>query len=340
MQYAALNDSGLLTMWTLVEGASSSNTNEFSSPWARVKLLQSASCDLRSYLERRLLKSNTSAYEKTKSLFQGNIYSDDLLRELNETQTLSTALQGQGLQGMRFTSIDAGSDLIYVCTNRNFVLCCTRSLKPERFTRIAVNESRFLFPTSLCVLSNESYVAVGLSNGSVMILNCNQRQRQRQKSHQRPMTGHPPATAEPDPETGKSCAIQNIILNERRSFDQQVDSTYDPRPNTALELIERPRRSYEMRVFDQQLLLSGSGLRQHLVQALVLSSDGWRLSALTNGSVRTYDFYQDRELASGEQPTESGLKVMDIAGARSSGNELHLLILDSAGQVQLQPLDH
>ncbi|KAH8348515.1 hypothetical protein KR084_008170, partial [Drosophila pseudotakahashii] len=339
VQYASLNDSGLLTMWTLVEGASSSNSNEFSSPWARVKLLQSASCDLRSYLERRLQKSNQSAYEKTKSLFQGNIYSDDLLRELNETQTLTTALQDHGLQGLRFTSIDTGSDLIYVCTNRNFVLCCTRSLKTERFSRIAVNESRFLFPTSLCVLSNENYVAVGLSNGSVIILNCNQRQRQ--KNHPRLKTGLPPATDEPDPETGKSCAIQNIILNERRSFDQQVDpnSTYDPRPNTALEQIERPRRSYEMRVFDQQLLLSGSGLRQHLVQALILSSDGWRLSALTNGTVRTYDFYRDREMPS-EQPTESRCKVTDIAGARSSGPEQILLILDATGKVHVNTLDY
>ncbi|EDW91964.1 uncharacterized protein LOC6531449 isoform X1 [Drosophila yakuba] len=341
VQYASLNDSGLLTMWTLVEGASSSNSNEFSSPWARVKLLQSGSCDLRSYLERRLLKSHQSAYEKTKSLFQGNIYSDDVLRELNETQTLTTALQGQGLQGLRFTSIDTGSELIYVCTNRNFVLCCTRSLKTERFTRIAVNESRFLFPTSLCVLSNESYVAVGLSNGSVMILNCNQRQRQRQRNQQRPKTGLPPPTDEPDPETGKSCAIQNIILNERRSFDQQMDPnpTYDTRPNTALELIERPRRSYEMRVFDQQLLLSGSGLRQHLVQALILSSDGWQLSALTNGTVRHYDFYRDRELPV-EEPMDTRLKVTDIAGARSSGQEQVLLILDAAGKVQSRTLGH
>ncbi|XP_017078902.1 uncharacterized protein LOC108113000 [Drosophila eugracilis] len=341
IQYASLNDSGLLTMWTLVEGASSSNSNEFSSPWARVKLLQSASCDLRSYVERRLLKSHQSAYEKTKSLFQGNIYSDDLLKELNETQTLTTVLQGQGLQGLRFTSIDTGSDLIYVCTNRNFVLCCTRSLKTERFSRIAVNESRFLFPTSLCVLSNENYVAVGLSNGSVMILNCNQRQIQRQKNQQRPKTGLPPAFNEPDPETGKSCAIQNIILNERRSFDQQVDpnSTYDTRPNTALELIERPRRSYEMRVFDQQLLLSGSGLRQHLVQALILSSDGWQLFALANGMVRTYDFYRDSELPR-EKSTEIRSKITDIAGAHSSGHEQILLILDSAGKVHMHTHDY
>ncbi|KAH8280596.1 hypothetical protein KR018_012054, partial [Drosophila ironensis] len=345
VQYASLNDSGLLTMWTLVEGGSSGNANEFSSPWARVKLLQSASCDLRAYVERRLLKTHQSAYEKAKSLFQGNIYSDDLLRELNETQTLTTALQGQGLQGLRFTSIDTGSDLIYVCTNRNFVLCCTRSLKPERFSRIAVNESRFLFPTSLCVLSNESFVAVGLSNGSVVILNCHQRPPYSQRSHRRPTTGMPPPSADgPDPETGKSCAIQNIILNERRSFDQQMPpgdgSTFDLRPNTALELIERPRRSYEMRVFDQQMLLSGSGLRQHLVRALILSSDGWRLSALANGTVRTYDFYRDRELASGEEPAGTRSKVTDIAAGRSDANEQHLLILDAAGQVQMHPLDY
>ncbi|EDV35821.1 uncharacterized protein Dana_GF12274 [Drosophila ananassae] len=343
VQYASLNDSGLLTMWTLVEGSASNNTNEFSSPWARVKLLQSGICDLRNYIQRRLLKSNQSAYEKTKSLFQGNIYSDDLLRELNETQTLSNALQGQGLQGLRFTSIDTGSELIYVCTNRNFVLCCTRSLKTERFSRIAVNESRFLFPTSLCVLSNESFVAVGLSNGSVVILNCNQRQRPLQKNHQRPMAGLPPPTAEPDPETGKSCAIQNIILNERRSFDQQMSPmdrcSYDVRPDTALELLERPRRSYERRVFDQQLLLSGNGLRQHLVQALILSSDGWQLSALTNGTLRSYDFHRDREVTTG-MPTDNRTKVTDIAAARGAGSDQHLLILDSTGQVQMQPLDH
>ncbi|BFG06349.1 uncharacterized protein DMAD_04878 [Drosophila madeirensis] len=343
IQYASLNDSGLLTMWTLVEGSnaaastSTSSSNEYTSPWARVKLLQSASCDLRDYVERRLLRSNQSAYEKTKSLFQGNIYSDDLLRELNETQTLSTALQGQGLQGLRFTSIDTGSDLIYVCSNRNFLLCCTRSLKPERFSRIAVNESRFLFPTALCVLSNESFVAVGLSNGSVMILNCNQRQQQQRQGHKRPPTGLPPATADPlDPEVGKSCAIQNIILNERRSFEQQMDtqesSNYDLRPNTALELLRQPRRSYEMRIFDQQLLLSGSGLRQHLVQALVLSHDGWRLSALANGAVRTFDFYLDKELP---QTGASGTQIMDMAAS----NEQHLLILDSAGQVQMHSLD-
>ncbi|XP_064548985.1 cytoplasmic dynein 2 intermediate chain 1 [Drosophila montana] len=343
IQYAALNDSGLLTIWTLVEsglrGYGAGSPNEYSSPWARVKLLQAASCDLRGYLERRLLKRNQTAYDKTKSLFQGNIYSDELLRELNETQTLTTAFAGQGLQGLRFSSIDTGSDLIYVCTNRNFVLCCTRSLKPERFTRIGLHESRFLFPTALCVLANEYFVAVGLSNGSVIILNCNQRQRQRL---QRPTTAMPQPTIEHEPETGKSCAIQNIILNERRSFDQkEIESSasgnYDARPNTALQLLQQPRRSYELLVFDQQLLLSGSVLRQHLVQSLVQSSDGWRLFALANGSVRTYDFHLDREL------TDAGLEisspVADIAASSSSSTNQQLLVLAADGKVHMHSVN-
>ncbi|XP_034476548.1 uncharacterized protein LOC117783305 [Drosophila innubila] len=335
IQYASLNDSGLLTIWTLVDsgrGCSASSRNEYCSPWARVKLLQAVSCDLRDYLERRLLKRQQSCYEKTKSLFQGNVYSDELLRELDETQTLTTALANQGLQGLRFSSIDAGSELIYVCTNRNFILCCTRSLKPERFQRIGIHESRFLFPTSLCVLANEHFVAVGLSNGSVMILNCNQRQRQRLI---RPTTVMPETQIAPDPETGKSCAIQNIILNERRSFDQQdlERNNYDARPNTALQLLQQPRRSYEMRSFDQQLLLSGSSMRQHLVQALVQSSDGWQLFALSNGTVRSYDFHLDREVP------QIGSNVTDIATACSSTTAQQLLLLETGGQVQMHLLN-
>jgi len=307
-------------------------TNEYCSPWARVKLLQAASCDLRDYLERRLLKRSQSGYEKTRSLFQGNVYSDELLRELDETQTLTTALADQGLQGLRFSGIDAGSDLVYVCTNRNFVLCCTRSLKTERFTRIGLHESRYLFPTALCVLANEHFVAVGLSNGSVMILNCNQRQRQHLVRPTTAMPQQEPQIA-PDSEIGKSCAIQNIILNERR-FDQPnlESSNYDARPNTALQLIQQPRRSYELRPFDQQLLLSGSSMRQHLVQALVQSSDGWKLFALSNGSVRSYDFHLDREVP------EIGSNVTDIAAACNSTTAQQLLVLEAGGKVQMHSL--
>lgn len=319
-------------------GCNAAGTNVYSSPWAKVKLLQAASCDLRDYLERRLLKRNQSAYDKTKSLFQGNVYSDELLRELNETQTLATAFADQGLQGLRFSSIDAGSELIYVCTNRNFVLCCTRSLKTERFTRIGLHESRFLFPTALCVLANELFVAVGLSNGSVMILNCNQRQRQR---IQRPTTAMPVTrpNIEPDPETGKSCAIQNIILNERRSFEEQeMDRSCSARPNTALQLMQKPLSAYEQRIFDQQLLLSGSALRKDLVQAIVQSSDGWKLFALSNGTVRAYDFHLDREIL------DSGLEigsssVTDIATASSSTSAQQLLLLDAGGQVQMHSIN-
>uniref|UniRef100_A0A1A9V149 Uncharacterized protein n=1 Tax=Glossina austeni TaxID=7395 RepID=A0A1A9V149_GLOAU len=51
--------------------------------------------------------------------------------------------------------------------NHNYILCCPKSLKPESFRRITLNEPDFLFPTALKVLTNEHFVAVGLSNGEV-----------------------------------------------------------------------------------------------------------------------------------------------------------------------------
>ncbi|XP_028897330.2 uncharacterized protein LOC105214031 [Zeugodacus cucurbitae] len=378
IQFAALNDTGILTIWTLVEtsakhydfatskAADSQRTRkrnatsmlnsryEYSSPWARVKLIQSAICDLRDYLERGVRRAQTQ-FELTKQLFQKEIYSDEILRELHGTQ--SAQQQRQQLQGLRFTGIDTGCERIYVCTNRNFVLSCSKSLKSERFRKINISESGLLFSTTLQVLTNENFLAVGLSNGSVMIVNCNQQKLETTRSSdaKRLETGssyndthkkevYTSQTPDIDPITGKSCAIQNIILNERRLLgkaDSGYETPYDTRPSTAacIALISNQKRPFELRVYDQQIILSGSALRQDLVQSLQLSSDGWRLFALTNGHVRTYDFYLDRELGT-HALVGSGneQRVMDIAVAKSSQNANNLIVLDEENYVEVHLL--
>ncbi|XP_039953343.1 uncharacterized protein LOC120770184 [Bactrocera tryoni] len=380
IQFAALNDTGLLSVWTLVEtsvkhydfstskaadtyrsrkrgsAALLNSRYEYSSPWARVKLMQNAICDLRDYLERGLHRTQTQ-FEMTKQLFQKEIYSDEILRELHGTK--SAQQQRQQLQGLRFTSIDTGCERIYVCTNRNFVLSCSKSLKSERFRKINISESGLLFATALQVLTNENFLAVGLSNGSVMIVNCHQQKltTQRDSETKRLNTASSyadnrlkdvctPQMPDIDPITGKSCAIQNIILNERRLLgkaDSAYETTYETRPSTAayIALISNQKRPFELRVYDQQIILSGSALRKDLVQSLQLSSDGWRLFALTNGHVRTYDFYLDRELgALTLDGSDSEQRVMEIAVAKSSQNANNLIVLDEENYVEVHLLKH
>ncbi|XP_054736846.1 uncharacterized protein LOC129243675 [Anastrepha obliqua] len=375
IQFAALNDTGIMSIWTLVEMSvkhcefdtpKTSNTQhrrkcssspvsnsrfEYSSPWARVKLIQSAICDLRDYLESGLRRTQTQ-FQTTKSLFEKEIYSDEVLRELNETKMALN--QSQPLQGLRFTSIDTGSERIYVCTNRNFVLTCSKSLKSERFSKININEGGFLFPTALKVLTNDNFLAVGLSNGSVMIVNCNQQALAHQRNGDARLlettiscedVNHvikTPHTPDIDPDTGKSCAIQNIILNERRLLGNggnPYTPEYDTRPSTAacIALISNQKRPFELRVYDRQLIISGSALRKDLVQSLEISSDGWRLFALVNGQLRAYDFYLDREIVD-ERMSEKEKRIVDIAVAKSSQNENHLITLDQENDVEVHLL--
>lgn len=319
----------------------------YSSPWARVKLIQSSIVYLKDYLETKTMQS-LSRFDKTKALFQKNIYSDEALKELNESNG------DFGLQGLRFTSIECGSDSIYICTNRNFILMCSKTLKPERFRRIVLNESRLLFPTALKVLSNEHFLAVGLSNGAVIILNCalNKHIKQPPRSAKcmtpgTPFPGHSGNSSTPsdiDPVTGKSCAIQNIVLNSQKSYDSMDFNSpvadYEFRPDTAaiVALIDTNRKPFELRVYDQQIILSGSVLRRNLIQSLELSTDGWRLFALSNGRIRVYDFCLDQEIdGAADDEAEVG-NILDIGCGKTNQNEMNLLVLKKESDVKVYVL--
>ncbi|XP_075165041.1 uncharacterized protein LOC142237563 isoform X2 [Haematobia irritans] len=366
-QFVSLHDSGVLTVWTLVETSemsfnplekrqseTSKKPNKlsqkfgYSSPWARVKLIQSSMVYLKDYLETRTLQS-LSRFDKTKALFQKNIYSDEALKELHENSG------DFGQQGLRFTSIECGSENIYICTNRNFILMCSKTLKADRFRRVILNESRLLFPTALKVLSNENFLAVGLSNGAVMIINCalnkplkSPASAGKSKTPGTPFPGENSIAVPPgdiDTITGKSCAIQNIVLNSQKSYDSMdfTSSSHDMdiRPTTAAiaALIDTNRKPFELRVYDQQVILSGSVLRRNLIQSLELSSDGWRLFALSNGRIRVYDFYLDQEIHGGEDIEESEIgNILDIGCGKANQNEMDLIVLKDESRVEIYVL--
>lgn len=312
-------------------------TFEYTSPWARVKLIQSAIVNIKDYLESKSQQVQ-SRFDKTKQLFQKDIYSDDALKELHEYAP------DVGQQGLRFTSLECGSENLFICTNRNYILMCSKTLKMDKLKRIVINESRFLFPTALKVLSNENFLAVGLSNGAVMILNCQPNKVKQNVKDTSTYTATDSAPPTPDPYsnmnsiTGKSCAIQNIVLNSQKSYED-IDFEHVYRPNTAacIALIESKQKPFELRIFDQQVIMSGSVLRKHLIQSLELSSNGWHLFALGNGHIRIYDFYLDQELDC-EESQESG-EIIDIATAKCSNKENNLIILKPHKQVEVHILN-
>uniref|UniRef100_A0A1B0GBI9 WD repeat-containing protein 60 n=1 Tax=Glossina morsitans morsitans TaxID=37546 RepID=A0A1B0GBI9_GLOMM len=367
-QFVSLHDSGILTIWTLVETSSdltylsnrkltgrsshvkkSTDSHEYNSPWARVKLIQSAIIQLKDYLECKNARLPFNSFKQTQNLFEQNIYSDKALREIGAQKGLKKLLQN-----VTFQSLDVGSETIYICTNHNYILCCPKSLKPESFRRITLNESDALFLTALKVLTNEHFVAVGLSNGAVLILNCNHNKNPsicKDKSSENEKFQEPTKkllsehSFDDASAISKSCAIQNIILNERRSIDRdfcQNSEQHDTqRPSSAacVALINSKQKSYELIDQDQLTILTGSVLRKSLVKSLQLSFDGWRLFVLSDNNLRVYDFYSDQEVAVNEN-NESLVtnQIKDITTTKSDSERQHLIILRKNGATEIHQL--
>uniref|UniRef100_A0A1A9VE43 WD repeat-containing protein 60 n=1 Tax=Glossina austeni TaxID=7395 RepID=A0A1A9VE43_GLOAU len=357
-QFVSLHDSGILTIWTLVETSSdltylsnrkatgrsnhvkkSTDSHEYNSPWARVKLIQSAIIQLKDYLECKNARLPFNSFKQTQHLFQQNIYSDKALREIGAQKGLRKLLQN-----VTFQSLDVGSETIYICTNHNYILCCPKSLKPESFRRITLNESDFLFPTALKVLTNEHFVAVGLSNGAVIILNCNHNKNpslENEKFREPPKKLLSEHSFDDVSARSKSCAIQNIILNERRSIDMEfcqnpeLHDTQRPSSAACLAMINSNQKPYELIVQDQLTILNGSVLRKSLVKSLQLSFDGWRLFVLSDNNLRVYDFYLDQEVAVTEN-NENMIK--DITTTKSDSERQHLIILRKNGATEVHQL--
>ncbi|KAM7342345.1 uncharacterized protein ACRADG_009808 [Cochliomyia hominivorax] len=357
-QFVSLHDSGIVTVWTLVE-TSEANLNlpqikkiektkystrlmpsvENTSPWARVKLMQSTTVNLKHYLEMKSQQLQTR-FDKTKQFFQKDIYSDEALKELHEHRS------EMGQQGLRFTSVECGSENVFICTNRNYILMCSKSLKIDKLKRIMINESRFLFPTALKILSNEYFLAVGLSNGAVMILNCQPNKIRPNMDVTNPSYITEDALPSPNRDSffdsnsiiGKSCAIQNIVLNSQKSNENKsFEKEYRPNTAACIALIESRQKPFELRIFDQQIIMSGLSLRKNLIQTLELSSDGWQLFALANGHIRIYDFYLDQEINC-EQSVESG-NIINIATGKCGSKEKTLIILKPHKEIEVYILN-
>uniref|UniRef100_T1GU74 WD repeat-containing protein 60 n=1 Tax=Megaselia scalaris TaxID=36166 RepID=T1GU74_MEGSC len=270
IQFASLSDFGIVTVWSLITIPKDKPTTKIEniSPWARVKLVQNSICDLKEFLQIKQFVPSTTVFDKRKSYFEKRIFQDDVLKELNEQ------LNGKDeYKGIRFTALACGSEQIFIGTNRNFIICCTKSLKSERFRKIFINvdSPKSLFTTALSILPNEKFILAGLSNGSVIALNCSMKRMvksaRKAKEHKQEFSLNLES---------KSCAIQNIILKERR-----------PATNSSLYTLDGTQT---LQTFNQD----ENWITKSVINKF-FSPNGKHLYAHANYKVSKFDFESQRE---------------------------------------------
>uniref|UniRef100_A0A1B0CNK3 Uncharacterized protein n=1 Tax=Lutzomyia longipalpis TaxID=7200 RepID=A0A1B0CNK3_LUTLO len=226
IQVCSLHEDGILIIWLLIETSSaeptfSINASAHDHAFSKAKLVQSNLFDLRPFLmEDRTTKSN---FERRLSYFEGDLFSDTALKELQDKDG-----EKDSNSEILCTDFEALTEGYFVATNRPFLLYFNKSPKKDCIVKIPVEDGDCkLHPTVLQVCPLRENLLIGFSDGSVKL---------------KPIVfesdgawgGVEAKVAEEEVEesnlSAKSCAIQNIVKNERKLYQESqalsnLDST-------------------------------------------------------------------------------------------------------------------
>lgn len=144
--------------------------------WSKVKLIQNKAIDLRSSVRQmtqiKLSRPTSKSFDKTRSYFESELFSDAALQELHKMN----ADEEKILTNFHCTAIELTSEGILISTNENFLLFGRKSFKNESFRRIQIDSNKSVRVECMVALSgfDDDIVVIALNNGAVKSLCCDQ----------------------------------------------------------------------------------------------------------------------------------------------------------------------
>lgn len=158
-----MHEFGILTIWTFLHTTNkwnfdtslsmSENRIDHQSPWSAIKLIQSNSIDLQCIIMQSSNKKRPkSGFDKTRSYFESNLFSDAALRELQEINN-EDGLPLMDVRDFRCTDLAIDSDGFCVATNKRYLIFGQKSMHPDSIRKTIIDESMFIFyfPLVLCL---------------------------------------------------------------------------------------------------------------------------------------------------------------------------------------------
>lgn len=301
----------MLTIWTIVKTNSpvlpqeSFNERKIDhrSPWSKTQLIQSNIIDLGSANLTKKIRPK-SGFEKKKMYFESNLFSDAALRELHNFDVQKDMLDQS--ENFRCVDMEYHEDGIVVATNKSFIIFVTTSLSREGLRKLFIDDSNFLHATKL--KSMEDVLLVGLTDGSVKALRVNSSN----KSHffsDCDSTTKADVPLEESNFNAKSCAIQNIIKEERKFVDggisndrfKEVEQGNDQKISTV---------DHGSRLINNQVLIPALSLNRDFVRWLDVSVNLNCMMCLSGEHLRMLNFQNFVEIGGGENHSGIGFATM------------------------------
>lgn len=260
----------MLTIWSILKTNSHSTNSEspnerkiidHRSPWSKIQLIQSNVIDL-ALIDLNKKVRPKSRFEKKKLYFESNLLNDTALQELHDYDAQKDLLDQS--KCFRCVDMEYHADGVVVATNKSFLIFVPASLNRNSLRKIFIDETNFLHATKL--RSTDDVLLVGLTDGSVKVIQVKPSSMCRESNDNVSKT-MPGVSLEQNNFSAKSCAIQNIIKEERKFLPN--DGLEDQQKQTEKVIDDTTLRGN--RFINNQLLLPAMSSNRDFVRWLDIS---------------------------------------------------------------------
>lgn len=233
-QICSLHKNGSIIIWTIsrvhvdVEASNVKRSDlDYVHLKSRVKLIKSITIDLNTNTSPKIMEKENvkrkSAFEKTRYYFENDLFSDKVLRELQEIDTNQLKkpkiLCGYDLL-MKFNDCTASLNEIFIASDLNFVMAISRLNLVDKSRKIFTNDSSFIAPTTIKIHPvNTNVLAVGQANGEVKFIKVHDEDGFSKNTSLKSAKKSSEASNASDL-LSKSCAFQNILEKEKKLYNE------------------------------------------------------------------------------------------------------------------------
>lgn len=233
-QFCSLHENGVLSIWTLFNIENREDVTEkcemdFTCNESRVKLIKNLSIDINQLVtncnnenEKNVRKK--SAFDKTRYYFENDLFSDKVLRELQEIdEERFQRCKNFMYRNEMFTAItfDLNFNEFFIASDINFIVAMSRLCLGEKSRKIITNESNFISPSVIKVHPiDKNILAVGQTNGSVKFIKTNDDFDDSSLNKRKQLKRSNAAFSNEENVLAKSCAFQNIVEREKKLYEE------------------------------------------------------------------------------------------------------------------------
>lgn len=291
----------------------------FTHSQSKIKLVKNLSIDLMKFTKSDTNESprKKSAFEKTRYYFENDLFSDKVLRELQEidTEKLQRNKNLIRYDFIRAIGFEINYNELFVASDSNYIVALSRLCLGDKARKIITNESNCISPTVMKIHPcDNSILAIGQSDGSVKFVRTNDENLYKvakKRTHLKRSNAH----SSFDDVLAKSCAFQNIVEKEKKLYDEtqalnNLESdelkAFLVNEELSMQLVDKfdDLRSKLKITFDKNIFNSFD-ISKGAVRKIEFSKNGEFMFVLVNKKLKVFNCWKNVEV---EQKDEQKIK--------------------------------